>query len=178
MCGVKIVDLSWEWSIPCSILRLSGCYSISPLGDGLRTWSIVSWEWFSIAWSIHTMHASNNTQWEVWPWESSFVIEGNFRTSGLPRWLGGEESGYQCSRLRRWEFNPWVGKIPWRRKWQPTPLFLPGKSHGQRSLVAYNSWGPKESDTTWQINNANCGFSWGSCLPDILWEIPSVCTSL
>ena len=44
-------------------------------------------------------------------------------------------------------FNPWVGKIPWRRKWQPTPVFLPGESHGWRSLVGYSPWGPKESDT-------------------------------
>ena len=40
-------------------------------------------------------------------------------------------------------FNPWVGKIPWRRKWQPTPVFLPGESHGQRSLTGYNPWGHK-----------------------------------
>ena len=45
-------------------------------------------------------------------------------------------------------FNPWVGKIPWRRKWQPTPVFLPGESHGQRSLVGYSPWGHKESDMT------------------------------
>ena len=45
-------------------------------------------------------------------------------------------------------FNPWVGKIPWTRKWQPTPVFLPGESHGQRSLVGYSLWGHKESDTT------------------------------
>ena len=41
-------------------------------------------------------------------------------------------------------FDPWVGKIPWRRKWQPTPVFLTGKSHGQRSLVSYSSWGLKK----------------------------------
>ena len=43
---------------------------------------------------------------------------------------------------------PGVGKIPWRRKWKPTPVFLPGKSHGQRSLVGYGPCGRKESDTT------------------------------
>ena len=41
-------------------------------------------------------------------------------------------------------FNPLVVKIPWRRKWQPTPVFLPGKSHGQRSLVGYSPWGHKK----------------------------------
>ena len=48
-------------------------------------------------------------------------------------------------------YDPWVGKIPWRRKWQPIPVFLPGKSHGQRSLVGYSPWGQKESDTTKHI---------------------------
>ena len=45
-------------------------------------------------------------------------------------------------------FNPWVGKIPWRRQWQPTPVFLSGEIHGQRSLAGYSPWGHKESDTT------------------------------
>ena len=45
-------------------------------------------------------------------------------------------------------FDPWVGKIPWRRKWQYTPVFLPEKFHGQRSLAVYSLWGLKESDTT------------------------------
>ena len=45
-------------------------------------------------------------------------------------------------------FSPWVGKISWRRKWQPTPVFLPGKFHGRRSLVGYSPWGRKESKTT------------------------------
>ena len=49
-------------------------------------------------------------------------------------------------------FDPWVGKIPWRRKWQPTPVFLPGKSHGRRSLVGYSPWGRKESDTTERLH--------------------------
>ena len=53
---------------------------------------------------------------------------------------------------RRPGFNPWVGKILWRRKWQPTPVFLPGKSHGQRSLAGYSLWGHKELDTTEQLH--------------------------
>jgi len=44
--------------------------------------------------------------------------------------------------------DPWVRKIPWRRKWQPTPVLLPGKSYGRRSLVGYSPWGHKELDTT------------------------------
>ena len=49
---------------------------------------------------------------------------------------------------RRLGFHPWVSKIPWRRKWQPTPEFLPEKSHGQRSLTGYSPWDTKEFDMT------------------------------
>ena len=59
----------------------------------------------------------------------------------LSRWLNGKESTCQCRRHRRHEFDPWVGKIPWRRKWQPTPVFLLGEFHGQRSLAGLHSMG-------------------------------------
>ena len=59
---------------------------------------------------------------------------------GLPWWLSGKEPTCQC---RRCGSNPWVWKIPWRRKWQPTPIFLPRKSHGWRSLASYSSQGFK-----------------------------------
>ena len=50
--------------------------------------------------------------------------------------------------IQRYGFDPWVRKIPWRRLWPPTPVFLPGKSHGQRSLTGHSSWGHKQSDMT------------------------------
>ena len=56
----------------------------------------------------------------------------------LPWWLSGKELTCQC---RRCGFDPWVGNILWGRKWQLTPIFLPGKSHGQRSLAGYSSRG-------------------------------------
>ena len=59
----------------------------------------------------------------------------------------------QHRRLKRCGFDPWVRKIPQRRAWQPTPVFLPGESHGQRSLGGYSPWGSKESDTTEQLKN-------------------------
>ena len=64
---------------------------------------------------------------------------------GLPWWFSGKESAFamQCRRSR---FKPWVRKIPWRRKWQPIPLFSPGEFHGQRSLVDYIPWDHNESD--------------------------------
>ena len=58
----------------------------------------------------------------------------------------------QC---RRPGFDPWVGNIPWRKKWQPTPTLLPGKSHGQRSLVGFSSWGCKELGTTEQLTRTH-----------------------
>ena len=67
---------------------------------------------------------------------------------GLPRWLSGKEPTYQCRKCRRHRFDPWVRKIPWRRKWQPTLVFLPEKSCGQRSMVGCSPWGCKESDMT------------------------------
>ena len=51
------------------------------------------------------------------------------------------------------QIDPWVGNIPWRKKWQPTPVFLPGKSHGQRSLTGYSPWSCKEVDTTERLSN-------------------------
>ena len=60
-------------------------------------------------------------------------------------WLSGKEAVCQCMRC---QFDLWVEKIPWGRKWQLTPVFLPGESHGQKSLAGYNLWGSKKSDTT------------------------------
>ena len=58
------------------------------------------------------------------------------------------ESDCQCRRRKRLRFEPWVRNFPWRRKWQPAPVFLPGKFQGQRSLAGYSSWGCRELDTT------------------------------
>ena len=62
------------------------------------------------------------------------------------RWLSGKESHCHRRSCRRPGLHPWIGKIPWRRKWQPIPVFLPGESHGQRSLAGYSPRGRKESD--------------------------------
>ena len=61
-------------------------------------------------------------------------------------WHSGKEYACHCRRCKRCGFNPWVRKTPWRRKWQPTPVFLPEKPHGQRSLVGYTPRDHKESD--------------------------------
>ena len=67
---------------------------------------------------------------------------------GFPGDARGKEPACQFRRCKREEFSPWVGKIPWSREWQLTPVFLPGESHGQRSLAGYGPYGQKESDTT------------------------------
>ena len=59
-----------------------------------------------------------------------------------------KEATCQCRKYNRGKFDPWVGKISWRRAWQPTPVVLPGEPHGQRSLVGYSPWGCEESDVT------------------------------
>ena len=58
-----------------------------------------------------------------------------------------------CLPCRRPGFDSWVGKIPWRRNWQPPPVFLPGESHGQKTLAGYSPRGHKELDTTEQLNS-------------------------
>ena len=67
---------------------------------------------------------------------------------GLP---GGSDSEDSACIARRPRLDPWVRKNPWVKKWQPTPVFLPGKFHGQRSLEGFSPWGHKESDTTEQL---------------------------
>ena len=68
----------------------------------------------------------------------------------LSRWHSGKESARQCRNHKRCRFDPWVGKIPWRRKYQLAPIFFPEKFQGQRNLADYSWWGHKELDPTEQ----------------------------
>ena len=84
---------------------------------------------------------------EIW---SPLLIIPDYRRlilhDRLPRWLSDEESRMKWWRMQETQeiwFNPWVWKIPWRRKWQPTPVFLSGESHWQRMLVGYSPWSRK-----------------------------------
>ena len=70
----------------------------------------------------------------------------------LTRWCRGKESTCRCRRCKRWRFQPWVGKIPWRRKWQPTPVFMPGKSHGERD--------PTETGRLQPMESQRVGYDW------------------
>ena len=74
---------------------------------------------------------------------------------GFPGGASGKEPACQCRRHRRCMLNPWVGKISWRRSWQTTPVFLPGESHRQRSLVGYGPCGRKGLDMT-EVTEHSC----------------------
>ena len=78
-------------------------------------------------------------------WATSLPF--HFQASrGFSWWLRQERI---CLQYRRSGFDPWVGKILWNRKWHPTPVSLPGKFHGQRSLVGYSPWGPQKVRHNW-----------------------------
>ena len=68
----------------------------------------------------------------------TYVVQGSTED-----FSGGSDSKRMCLHCRRPEYDPWVGKIPWRREWQPTPVFLPGESRGQRNLAGYSPWDHK-----------------------------------
>ena len=79
----------------------------------------------------------------VWPNPQVVFLQGAcsvpyFCSWGFPGGTSGKEPACQCRRHKRHRFDPWVGKIPWKRAWQPNPVFLPGESHAQRSLVGYS----------------------------------------
>ena len=78
----------------------------------------------------------------------------NFDAPLFPGHTSGKEPICQCGKRKKHEFDPWVGKIPWSMKRQPTPAFLPGEFHGQWSLMGYSPWGHKELDMTGSTEHA------------------------
>ena len=100
-----------------------------------------------------------------WEWKSDTIKMYLWFTLGLPRWCSGKESiNLPMQEIQETWVQSWVGKIPWSRKWQPTPEILPEKSHGQRSLVGYSPWGHKELDTTdWAQRNSYCVYDSLNC---------------
>ena len=116
-----------------------------------------------------TVEKPNKYNFVRWSWLTSRVIRyingihlwcDIMRVAGFPGGTSGKEPSCQCRRHVRYGFNPWVRKIPWRRAWQPTPVFLPGQSHGQRNLAGYSPWGHKESDTIEATLHACTQWEW------------------
>ena len=126
-----------------------------------------------ILYLIHLLNLIKGEKWEklsryflisisfynLVPFTSRIIFAASPTCLGLPRGHSGKESTCQCRRRKKYMFDPWVGMIPWSRKWQPTPVLLPGKSHGQRSLAGSSPCGHKESDMTeWLSTHAYYSF--------------------
>ena len=92
--------------------------------------------WYCLFWNSYKLYNGYCIKWL-----QTIIVYSKVKCDyGLAWWLSGKEFACQC---RTCEFNPWVREILWGRKWQPTPVFLPGKFHGQRSLVGFSPWGCK-----------------------------------
>ena len=106
----------------------------------------------------------------------NFPIVSILRHSSTPGFpCGASDQESTCNAGKRCGFDPWTRKIPWRRAWQPTPVFMPGESHGQRSLVGYGLWGCKESDTNKQLTHTHTHThisAWGTHSSTLAWNIP------
>ena len=88
----------------------------------------------------------------------------------LSCWLSRQRISRSAGDTGELGFDPWVGKDSWRRKWQHTPVFLPRKSHGQKSPVGYSPWGCKESDTTEHGIKINLYFKKGGYYEDLTYQ--------
>ena len=149
--------MSYKVPCPCWLLTLNWCFLfyfkifITYLAvPGLSCCRIFSWGMWDII-PRRPLPRGETLHWElgIWatgpPGKSSNPLNTLKGWWGLSRCLSGKEASCHC---RRHGSDPWVGKIPWRRKWLSTPVFLPGEFHGQRSLAGYRPWGQKESDMT------------------------------
>ena len=137
---------SWVWM---QVSRWGLCYLGGPWFHCVCSWVMTS---VSVGCAEQ---GCNLLSCRAWTWKCSVFVSRHRQCSsgldfGLPWWLSDKESACQS---RRCGFNPWVETIHWRRKWQPTPVFLPGEFHGQRSLAGYSPWVRKEWGTTWRLNS-------------------------
>ena len=110
--------------------------------------------WCSAFFTVQLSHPYMTTRKTIaltrWTFDGKVMfLLFNMLSRLVPWWLRRLSVCLQCG--RPW-FDSWVGKIPWRRKWQATPALLPGNSHGRRSPIGYSSWGHKESDTTERLH--------------------------
>ena len=129
-CQGTLKSLLQHHSSKASILWCSAFFMIQLLHPYMttgKTIALTRWIFVGRQW-----HRGKRQQRRMW---------------GFAGGTSGKEFTCQCRRPRRRELDHWIRKIPWRRKWQPTPVFLPGESHGQRSLWA-TVLGVTESDTT------------------------------
>ena len=127
-------------------------FSISPSHEysGLILFRIDWFDLLAIQGTLKSLLQHHSSKASILQHSASFMVQlshpymatgKTIALTGHPSWLSGKEPACQCKRHR---FDPWVSEFPWRRKWQPTPVFFPGKSHRRgRSLVGYSPWGCK-----------------------------------
>ena len=128
------------WILP-PLLCLSASPHMAPVALGLsESWTGHRDMWTE-AWPPPRSRGSFHSALQVLVF--SVLPQGVF-----PSGTSGKEPACQCRRHTRCRFDPWIGKIPWRREWQPTPVFLPGESHGQGSQAGYSPGGCKKLDMT------------------------------
>ena len=140
MFKLRIVQWFWEFSM-CWILRINGAVLI-----GIRTWGLELWIRMqpstTAVWDSRELGSlktrKNWVKLPAGPVTAYEVYSSLDTVKRLPWWL---RWWSVCLQFRTPVFNPWVKKMPWRRKWQPTPVLLPGKFHGKGSLVSYSPWG-------------------------------------
>ena len=112
-----------------------------PQNTDIRWHLLLGFIWTSCSawwiWIIRVHSSDSILPSGLWIQESKFKFWWDLRQVcfGLPRWHSDKEPICQCGRRKRCGFDPWIGKIPWRKKWQSTPVFLPGESHRQRNLA-------------------------------------------
>ena len=115
-------------------------------------------------WHPDSEHLSSRTGRQISAVEASqfsvLCLSGPSKWAGLPRWLSGKESACFCRGCR---FDPWIGKISWSRKRQPTSVFLPEKFHGEGSLTGCSPRGYKEVDTTEHMYTYPHGAEYNGC---------------
>ena len=142
------ISFYWVWTCLIKPLWLSvSLYLEISKGDEISTeWLIKEPSIVCIKkWNESLVETPKEIRSVLWRPCTLALVYKEMWDMGFPGGTSGKEPTCQRRRCKRHGFDPWVGKISWRRAWPPTPVFLPGESHGQRSLVGYNSEGHKES---------------------------------
>ena len=146
LCGYKESRHDWTTELNWTEINIisKGYHQLACYFSGIFSFSLPyksKWELFSM---LHWKETQSGDLHWLSPTREQIKI----------KWIHSIDLGFPggsavkkkkiCLQYRRCSFDPWIGKILWRRKWQPTPVFLPGKSHGQRSLGGYSPWGCKK----------------------------------
>ena len=140
--------LTWARSYPPSLVSQAHPSKEALIGQPPETIELLSWVWFFFFQFPDFM--SSSSEWNclfMSSWRGSITENQISLQPAIITELKSPTKNPHAMQETQ-EFDPWIRKIPWRRKWQPTPVFLPGKFHGQRNLAGYSPWGHKALDMT------------------------------